>query len=71
MHYYPRLICVNLYSGAGKSTLLQSASFPVITSKAGLTYTLISIYRYILTAKHGYRIAVIMNEFGDTADIEG
>lgn len=27
-------------------------------------------HRYILTEKHGYRIAVIMNEFGDTADIE-
>ncbi|KAG8938588.1 hypothetical protein FRC00_014664, partial [Tulasnella sp. 408] len=26
---------------------------------------------YILTERHGYRIAVIMNEFGDTADIEG
>ncbi|EIN12826.1 cobW-domain-containing protein [Punctularia strigosozonata HHB-11173 SS5] len=26
--------------------------------------------RYVLTERHGYRIAVIMNEFGDTADIE-
>ncbi|KAI8986085.1 cobW-domain-containing protein [Trametes punicea] len=26
--------------------------------------------RRILTERHGYRIAVIMNEFGDTADIE-
>lgn len=24
-------------------------------------------YRRILTERHGYRIAVIMNEFGDTA----
>lgn len=24
-------------------------------------------YRRILTEKHGYKIAVIMNEFGDTA----
>ncbi|KAG8886638.1 hypothetical protein FRB97_000058 [Tulasnella sp. 331] len=30
-----------------------------------------TLLQYILTAKHGYRIAVIMNEFGDTADIEG
>ena len=29
--------------------------------------TLIS---HILTKKHGHRIAVIVNEFGDTADIE-
>ncbi|KAJ1303395.1 hypothetical protein OPQ81_011587 [Rhizoctonia solani] len=27
--------------------------------------------KYVLTEKHGYRIAIIMNEFGDTADIEG
>jgi G3E family GTPase len=26
--------------------------------------------KWILTERHGYRIAVIMNEFGDTADIE-
>ncbi|KAH7336915.1 CobW/HypB/UreG, nucleotide-binding domain-containing protein [Rhizoctonia solani] len=27
--------------------------------------------KYVLTEKHGYRVAIIMNEFGDTADIEG
>ena len=26
---------------------------------------------HILTAQHGQRIAVILNEFGDTTDIEG
>ncbi|KAG9018084.1 hypothetical protein FRB90_012322 [Tulasnella sp. 427] len=30
-----------------------------------------TLLQYILTERHGYRIAVIMNEFGDTADIEG
>ncbi|KAG8908433.1 hypothetical protein FRB99_006638 [Tulasnella sp. 403] len=30
-----------------------------------------TLLQYILTEQHGYRIAVIMNEFGDTADIEG
>ncbi|KAF8489390.1 hypothetical protein JB92DRAFT_3013418 [Gautieria morchelliformis] len=30
-----------------------------------------TLLRRILTERHGYRIAVIMNEFGDTADIEG
>lgn len=29
-----------------------------------------TLIRRILTERHGYRIAVIMNEFGDTADIE-
>lgn len=27
-------------------------------------------YRYILTANHGYKIAVCMNDFGDSTDIE-
>ena len=26
--------------------------------------------RYVLTEEHGYRIAVIVNEFGDSSDIE-
>lgn len=30
-----------------------------------------TLVKRILTERHGYRIAVIMNEFGDTADIEG
>lgn len=29
-----------------------------------------TLVQYILTAKHGHRIAVVMNEIGDTADIE-
>ena len=29
-----------------------------------------TLIQYILQAKHGYRIAVVMNEIGDTADIE-
>ena len=29
-----------------------------------------TLVNYILTAKHGYRCAVLLNEIGDTADIE-
>ncbi|KAI6149014.1 hypothetical protein EDD17DRAFT_1878933 [Pisolithus thermaeus] len=30
-----------------------------------------TLLKRILTEKHGYRIAVIINEFGDSASIEG
>ncbi|TFK48676.1 CobW domain-containing protein [Heliocybe sulcata] len=49
------------------------------TEKGGVPLTIIcgflgagksTLVRRILTERHGYRIAVIMNEFGDTADIE-
>jgi len=36
----------------------------------GLIRTLSYSPRRILKERHGYRIAVIMNEFGDTADLE-
>jgi hypothetical protein len=29
-----------------------------------------TLVNYILTSKHGFRVAVVMNEIGDTADIE-
>ena len=50
------------YEGVGKSTLLQCV-FVDVASYVAETET----SRRILTEKHGFRIAVIMNEFGDTA----
>ena len=32
--------------------------------------SVIYLFRYILTADHGYKIAVCMNDFGDSTDIE-
>lgn len=49
------------FLGAGKSTLLKwVAIYASFVSADGA-------HRRILTERHGYRIAVIMNEFGDTA----
>lgn len=49
------------FLGAGKSTLLKWVILYIIFNLADGTR------RRILTEYHGYRIAVIMNEFGDTA----
>lgn len=53
------------FLGAGKSTLVKSVgSIPFIPFSRYLTP---DDPRRVLTERHGYRIAVIMNEFGDTA----
>lgn len=60
------LTIISGFLGAGKSTLLKfvsSLSWRHPSSERVLSFTL----RRILTEHHGYRIAVIMNEFGDTA----
>lgn len=68
------LTIISGFLGAGKSTLLKyvkinppppfSVSFKVLNPDFFWKKKYI---RRILTERHGYRIAVIMNEFGDTA----
>ena len=60
-HQVP-LTIISGFLGAGKSTLLKW----VYNIVPYLSVTPI-LLRRILTEHHGYRIAVIMNEFGDTA----
>ncbi|KIO21357.1 hypothetical protein M407DRAFT_126582 [Tulasnella calospora MUT 4182] len=61
-------------------TTTPTAGAPTASAPARVPLTIITgflgagkstLLQYILTERHGYRIAVIMNEFGDTADIEG
>ncbi|KAI0072031.1 CobW domain-containing protein [Panus rudis PR-1116 ss-1] len=60
-------------------TLIESDPPALLDGQATVPLTIIcgflgagksTLIKRILTERHGYRIAVIMNEFGDTADIE-
>lgn len=53
------------FLGAGKSTLVKSAGSTAFVPFSRLLTP--DVPRRVLTERHGYRIAVIMNEFGDTA----
>lgn len=53
------------FLGAGKSTLVKSVDLMPFTPFS--RFLTPDDPRRVLTERHGYRIAVIMNEFGDTA----
>ena len=53
------------FLGAGKSTFLKWD--PALYSILSTNWLFWSLYRRVLTERHGQRIAVIINEFADTA----
>ena len=53
------------FLGAGKSTLVKSVGSVAFVAFSRFLTKIDP--RRVLTERHGYRIAVIMNEFGDTA----
>lgn len=55
---------------APASNALYSEPVPVLLLTGYLGSGKTTLVNHILTAKHGYRCAVLLNEIGDTADIE-
>lgn len=55
------LTIITGFLGAGKSTLLQSVLHPFIETVFNISEPFRTL-RYILSARHGFRIAVIVNE---------
>ena len=54
------------FLGAGKSTLVRCGTGSPLSATSQVADSS-SLDRRILSERHGYRIAVIMNDFGDTA----
>lgn len=63
-------ISIDANPSAGLETPQSSVRVPLTIICGFLGAGKSTLLKRILTEKHGYRIAVIMNEFGDTADIE-
>ncbi|KAF8798879.1 CobW domain-containing protein [Phlegmacium glaucopus] len=66
----PTLIVANPESIPPGSQLKSASRVPLTIICGFLGAGKSTLLKRILTERHGYRIAVIMNEFGDTADIE-
>ncbi|KAF8713344.1 Cobalamin synthesis protein cobW C-terminal domain, partial [Rhizoctonia solani] len=67
----PALILHEDISNDKESKPKQAIKVPLTIITGFLGSGKSTFLKYVLTEKHGYRIAIIMNEFGDTADIEG
>jgi len=66
----PRLVPVEEDAQPSGSNLKAAKRVPLTIICGFLGAGKSTLLRRILMERHGYRIAVIMNEFGDTADIE-
>ncbi|KAJ5484078.1 COBW domain-containing protein 1 [Penicillium diatomitis] len=68
----PELVDVTIMSAAPDSVKEEESTprvpITIVTGYLGAGKT--TLLNYILTEKHGKKIAVIMNEFGDSSDIE-
>ena len=68
-HWTPTKDCgMNTTPPVECNTYIEPVPVLLLTGYLGSGKT--TLVNHILTAKHGYRCAVLLNEIGDTADIE-